>query len=106
MPRPGDNLTSRTTIPAEAFWRTTLAAAGCNHFDYSFSLPELRAVNSTSAFSDKAFLRAVDATAASFSVWIRMYESQANWGDAGFGPDFRASAIEADPQEADNSPTV
>jgi hypothetical protein len=63
-------------------------------------------VKPTAAANRNFFLQAVDATAASFSVWIRMYESQANWGDAGFGPDFRASAIEADPQEADNSPTV
>jgi hypothetical protein len=55
-------VTSRTTIPAEAFWRTTLAAAGCNQFDYACSLTELRAVNSTAAASDKTFLRAVDAT--------------------------------------------
>jgi hypothetical protein len=44
----------------------------------------LRAVDFTAAAYDNFFLQAVDATAASFSVWIRMYESQANWGDAGF----------------------
>jgi hypothetical protein len=77
-------VTYRTTIPAEAFRRTTLAAAIT--LTTLFLGPVLRAVNSTSAANDKSFLRAVDATAcrrqtAKLASVKRVLQSVTSWLD-------------------------
>jgi hypothetical protein len=54
-----------------------------------FLCPELRAVNSTSAFSDKTFLRAVDAPAASFKKFklLAVCRADALYESEGTGSD-------------------